>query len=67
LTDQRKDRGPVIQVAKAAKPMKHSEPARLTTKQGSYKWSAYISVTQKKTPDLTMVVVSGPVPFEIAP
>ena len=47
--------------------MKHSEPARLTTKQGSYKWSAYISVTQKKTPDLTMVVVSGPVPFEIAP
>ncbi|MBT3201518.1 MAG: M48 family metalloprotease [Phycisphaerales bacterium] len=67
LTGQRKDSGPVIQVAKAAKPMKYGAPARLTTKQGSYKWSAYISVTQKKTPDLTMVVGSGPVPFEIAP
>jgi len=67
LTDKRRDPGPTIQVAKAAKPMKHGEPARLTTKQGSYAWRAYITVTQGKTPDLTMVIGSGPVPFEIAP
>jgi hypothetical protein len=67
LTDKQQARGPTIQVAKAAKPMKHGAPARLTTKQGSYTWAAYITVTQKKAPDLTMVVGSGPVPFEIAP
>jgi beta-lactamase regulating signal transducer with metallopeptidase domain len=67
LIDKRQARGPTIQVAKAAKPMKHGEPARLTTKQGSYIWNAYITVTQKTTPDLTMVIGSGPVPFEIGP
>ena len=65
LTDQRQNRGPTIQVAKAARLQKAGEPARLTTKQGSYTWRAYITVTQKKAPDLTMVVGSGPVPFEI--
>lgn len=65
LTDQRQVHGPTIQVTKAARPLKAGEPARLTTKQGSYIWRAYITVTQKKAPDLTMIIGSGAVPFEI--
>ena len=66
LTDQRQFHGPMIQVTTTSTRLKSGAPARLTTKQGSYIWRAYITVTQKKAPDLTMVIGGGPVPFEIA-
>lgn len=57
--------GPALQVLKEKTPFKRGDPPRLITDGGQYTWAAYLVVAEKSIPDLTMVIGSGAVPFEI--
>ena len=57
--------GPAIQVQQEKTPVEYGNPKRLITDGGQYTWTAYLTVRQKDIPDLTMVVGSGDVPFEV--
>jgi hypothetical protein len=57
---------PAIRVLAAKSEFKFGDLPRLITTSGKYEWTAHVTIRRPTLPDLTMVVGSNPVAFEIA-
>jgi len=63
-TQTKKISGPTLQILVKTTKFTIGDPKRLITTGGSYLWSAWVTVRQKES-DLSMVIGSSPVPFDI--
>jgi hypothetical protein len=64
-SETRKITGPTLLVLAEKTEFRPGDPKRLITTQGTFKWSASITVRQASVPDVTMVIGSTPVQFKI--
>ena len=64
-TETKEIPGPSLQLLEEKTEFRPGDPRRLIATQGSFEWSAWITVRQASAPDVTTVVGSSPVPFEI--
>jgi len=56
---------PAIQVLKEKTEYQYGDPQRIITTQGSYQWQVFVTIRQPRITDMTSVVGSSKVPFQI--